>query len=108
MTFFPLVVILTGKVKKFSWLYLTLSRKSLFLFITHIIIIYGCAMFPGLNYLWSGKLIGIPFLLSACLVEILSMSVAYWYDKTMKAIPSIKYAYASVIAMIILMINIIF
>ncbi|MDD3124380.1 MAG: heparan-alpha-glucosaminide N-acetyltransferase domain-containing protein [Candidatus Kapabacteria bacterium] len=107
LTIFPLIVILNEKVKKFSWLYLALSKKSLFLFVTHLIVIYGCSCFPGFNGLWSHQLTGINLILSAALVEVVSMSIAFYYDKTIKFLPSIRYAYLSVIVMVVLMINII-
>ncbi len=89
-----------------SWVYLTLSKKSLFLYISHLIVIYGCALFPGLNVFFGQQLIGIPLILAAVLVEIISMSIAYYYDRSVKFIPTIRYAYLSIIVMVVLMVNI--
>ncbi len=105
---FPFIVILKEKVKQFSKIYLTLSRKSLFLYVTHLLIIYGCSCFPGLADLWAGKLF-LPELFFAILfVEATSLSIAYYYDRTVKLIPYIRYAYASVIFIIVLMLNVLY
>lgn len=106
VTIFPLIVLLNEKVKKMSWVYLTLSKKSLFLYISHLIVIYGCALFPGLNVFFGQQMIGIPLILAAVLVEIISMSIAYYYDRSVKFIPTIRYAYLSIIVMVVLMVNI--
>jgi len=105
ITAFPLIILLNEKIKKFSWLYLTLSKKSFFLFVIHILIIYGSAVFRGLNYVWNQNLTGWKLIASAILVELLSLSIAYYYNKTVKFLPSIRYAYLSIIIMITIMIN---
>ncbi len=105
LTLFPLVVILHEKIKRFSWLYLTLSKKSFFLFLVHLIIIYGCPVFYGLIYFWGNQLSGASLFLVALLVEVASLSLAYFYDKSVKFLPSVKYAYLSLIIISVLMIN---
>jgi uncharacterized membrane protein len=108
MLLFPFVVLLKEKVKRFSKIYLTLSKKSLFLYVTHLLIIYGCSCFPGLADMWAGKLFLPELFFAILLVEALSLSIAYYYDQTVKLIPYIRYAYASVIFIIILMLNVLY
>ena len=108
MTLFPFIVILKEKVKRFSKIYLTLSKKSLFLYVTHLIIIYGTSCFPGLAVSFSGKLYLGELFLAILFVETATLSIAYYYDRTVKLIPYIRYAYASVIFIIVLMLNVLY
>lgn len=108
MMLFPFIVILNTKVQRFSKVYLTLSKKSLFLYVTHLVIIYGTSCFPGLADSYAGKL-HIPEILIAILfVEMATLLIAYYYDRTVKLIPYIRYAYASVIFIIVLMLNVLY
>lgn len=102
---FPLIILLHEKIKKFSWFYLTISKKSFFLFVIHLLVIYGSAAFHGLTYIWGEKLTGWNLFLAAMLVEAISLSTAYYYDKTVKYLPSLRYAYLSLIIMLVIMVN---
>jgi len=108
LAFFPIIVLIHNRIKKYAKFYITLSRKSFFLFIIHLIIIYGCSVCPGLVNLFSQKL-ALPELLAAVLfVEVLSLLLAYYYDRSVKLIPYVQYAYVSVILVFVLMINVLF
>lgn len=104
---FPLIVILHDKIKSFSWLYLTLSKKSFFLFVVHLIVIYGCAAFYGINHFWDKNLSGAMVFVGAILVEAISLVSAYYYDKTVKFLPSVRYAYLSLLIITVFIINLV-
>jgi uncharacterized membrane protein len=108
MTLFPAIVLLHEKVKALSWVYLTLSKKSLFLFVIHLLVIYGSSCFPGIATYWGRQLTGVSLLISAIVVELSSMFIAYYYDRSVKIIPSVRYAYLSVIVVLVLMLNILY
>lgn len=104
---FPLVVILHEKIKSLAWLYLTLSKKSFFLFVVHLIVIYGCAAFYGFNHIWDKNLSGPMVFVGALLVEVISLGSAYYYDKSVKFLPSVRYAYLSLLIITAFIINLV-
>ena len=101
----PLVTKLYTWTSQFSKFYTLLGRRSLFIYVTHLLILYGSAFFPGVSTYYSHKLTLIPSFACAFTVIAGSMLLAIAYDYSVKKAPNSKFVYATVLLFTIFILN---
>lgn len=78
--FISLVSILYQFTKKLSDFYSILGKRALFVYVTHLVLLYGIPWFPSIGRLKSGAFnleFTIPF---AILIILISLSTAFFYE----------------------------
>lgn len=101
----PLVTKLYTWTSQLSNFYTLLGRRSLFIYVVHLLILYGSAFFPGLSTYYSHKLTLMPSFAYAIIVIVSSMLLAIAYDYSVKKVPYSKFVYASVLFLSIFIFN---
>lgn len=86
MVFFglPIVVLIYIYTKKLEKYYIIFGRRALFIYVAHLVLIYGCALFPGVGRGFPKEFsieMAIGF---AVIIEIISLYVAYFYETSIK------------------------
>ncbi len=81
--------------------YSLFGKRALFIYISHLIFLYGLPWFNSIGQAYHQKL---PLYLTvpiALLIQVLSLGAAYYYEKSLKTFPTAKmfyrYAFASII-----------
>ena len=93
---FSVIRLLPGSGSNFVKKFLTASRESLFLYMSHLMIIYGSPLNPGLSRYFGGSLSITAALILFIILSIFLYTAAYFLNrfraKNPEAYNSIKYA----------------
>jgi len=84
--------------KKYEKLYINLGKRSLYIYVVHLLILYSSKSIPILNIYFEHKSMTLPnVLLAVLVVESLSLGLTYLYDISNKKYPNIMTLYKYVL-----------
>jgi uncharacterized membrane protein len=99
LSFAALVFTLT---KKLAFYYSFFGKKALFIYITHLFLIYGTPWSQGIGKIYNKSLpLGITFIIVIC-VEVASFAIAYLYEYSQNKFPYSKKIYRYILIGVIL------
>jgi len=88
----------TTRLGKFYTLF---GKRALFIYITHLIVLYGLPWFNSFGQVYHQKLPLYATIPIAFLIQIVSLGAAYYYEKSLKSYPGSKmfyrYAFSAII-----------
>lgn len=90
LSFAAMVYALTSKL---SFYYAFFGKKALFIYIAHLLILYGTPWFDSIGKIYAKKMSLELTLIIAFSVEILSLGAAYFYEYSMNKFPLTKKLY---------------
>ena len=97
-----LVSFLYIKTQSLSKYYSIFGRRALFIYVGHLIILYGSAIFPSINSVYAKSLDLIPVLICVVIIELLTLSAAYFYEYTIRNYESSKKIYRIIVIIYLL------
>ncbi len=87
--------------KKFSFYYAFFGKKALFIYIVHLILLYGTGWFPSIARIYPKSLSIITSIMISIFIIIITLGTAYFYDyslyKFKKAKKYYRYAFFAII-----------
>lgn len=93
-----LISLLYLKTKKLTKYYSLFGKRALFIYIGHLVIIYGSAIFPSLNSLYAKSLSLHEVLPIVVIVEAATLAAVYYYEYTIHKYPKSRIFYKYLLA----------
>ncbi|TAL69761.1 MAG: DUF1624 domain-containing protein [Bacteroidetes bacterium] len=82
--------------KKLSFYYAFFGKKALFIYIAHLIVLFGTGWFPSIARLYPKSIHIIPSIIISVIIVLLTLGTAYFYEFTINKFPNARkyYKYA--------------
>ncbi len=82
--------------KKVSFYYAFFGKKALFIYVAHLIFLFGTGWFPSIARLYPKSISIIPSIIISVIIVLLTLGTAYFYEFTVNKFPNAKkyYKYA--------------
>jgi uncharacterized membrane protein len=88
--------------KKISFYYAFFGKKALFIYVAHLIFLFGSGWFPSIARLYPKSISIIPSIIISVIIVLLTMGTAYFYEFTINKFPNArkyyKYAFYVILA----------
>ena len=88
--------------KKISFYYAFFGKKALFIYVAHLIFLFGSGWFPSIARLYPKQIHILPSILISIIIVLLTLGTAYFYEFTINKFPKAgkyyKYAFYFILA----------
>ena len=79
--------------KKLSFYYAFFGKKALFIYIAHLLILFGTPWVDSIGKIYAKKMSLENTLIIAFVIELLSLGAAYFYEYSISRYPQVKKLY---------------